>query len=163
MSLFQIRAATREDARFLGDMLVEAANWNLATARARIAVLEDPSITRYIAGWPRPGDFGSVAEDAHGVAIGACWGRLFPANAPGYGFVATGVPELTLGVNAQWRARGVGRALLQAVARQAAAAGHSRVSLSVARANFAQRLYVSEGYVTVASGADSDTMVRAVH
>ena len=39
----------------------------------------------------------------------------------------------------------------------------SRLSLSVERANFAHRLYVSEGYVTVDSGADSDTMVRSVH
>jgi len=163
MNAFRIRTATSEDARFLGDMLVEASNWNVATARPRIAVLEDPTVSRYIAGWLRPGDFGSVAEDLHGVPIGACWGRLFPANAPGYGFVATGVPELTLGVNAQWRARGVGRALLQAVARQAASAGHARVSLSVERANFAQRLYISEGYITVESGENSDTMVRAVH
>ncbi|MFF1573295.1 GNAT family N-acetyltransferase [Leifsonia sp. NPDC058292] len=163
MSDFHIRAATSEDARFLGDMLVEAANWNVAAARPRIAVMEDPKVSRYVAGWPRPGDFGSVAVDANGAPIGACWGRLFAANAPGYGFVATGVPELTLGVNAQWRARGVGRALLQAVARQASLAGHARVSLSVERANFAQRLYISEGYVTVESGENSDTMVRAVH
>jgi len=33
----------------------------------------------------------------------------------------------------------------------------------VERANFAQRLYISEGYITVESGENSDTMVRAVH
>lgn len=162
MTSFQIRPATSEDSRFLADMLVEAANWSHLHTRSRVAVLEDPHISPYIAGWMRPGDFGSVAQDAHGIAIGACWGRLFPANAPGYGFVAVGVPELTLGVNTQWRAQGVGRALLQAVGRQARAAGHSRLSLSVERANFAQRLYVSEGYITVESGEGSDTMVRAV-
>jgi GNAT superfamily N-acetyltransferase len=162
MTSFQIRPATSEDARFLADMLVEAANWSHLHTRSRVAVLEDPHISPYIAGWMRPGDFGSVAQDRHGIAIGACWGRLFPANAPGYGFVAVGVPELTLGVNTQWRAQGVGRALLQAVGRQAKAAGHSRLSLSVERTNFAQRLYVSEGYITVESGAGSDTMVRAV-
>ncbi|WP_223690907.1 GNAT family N-acetyltransferase [Leifsonia poae] len=163
MTSFRIRPAAGADARFLGDMLVEASNWSVARARPRVAVLEDPKVLRYIAGWKRPGDFGSVAEDAHGVPIGACWGRLFPANEPGYGFVAVGVPELTLGVNPQWRAQGVGRALLQAVAVQAGAAGHARLSLSVERANFAQRLYVSEGFVTVESGEDSDTMVRTVH
>lgn len=163
MTAFRIRAATGDDARFLADMLVEASNWNPATSRPRVAVLDDTKVSRYVSGWMRPGDFGSVAIDARDVPVGACWGRLFPANAPGYGFVAVGVPELTLGVNTQWRARGVGRALLQAVARQASAAGHSRVSLSVERANFAQRLYISEGYITVASGENSDTMVRAVH
>lgn len=73
-----------------------------------------------------------------------------------------GVPELTLGVNPQWRAQGVGRALLQTLAGLAAASGASRLSLSVERANFAQRLYVSEGYITVESRATADTMVRVV-
>lgn len=162
MAMFQIRPATGDDARFLVDMAVEAANWDPARARPRVEVLADPNVTRYSAGWMRPGDFGSVAVDARNVPVGACWGRLFPANAPGYGFVAVGVPELTLGVNAQWRGRGVGRALLRAVAHQAAAAGHGRISLSVERANFAQRLYVSEGFVTVESGVGSDTMVKSV-
>jgi GNAT superfamily N-acetyltransferase len=162
MNAFHIRPANGEDARILSDMLVEAANWNVASARPRVAVLEDPAVLRYIAGWKRPGDFGCVAVDSHGSAVGACWARLFPPNAPGSGFVAAGVPELTLGVNPQWRAQGVGRALLQEIARAAAASGAARLSLSVDRRNFAQRLYVSEGYVTVESRLIADTMVRAV-
>jgi GNAT superfamily N-acetyltransferase len=162
MNAFRIRPAVGNDARLLADMLVEAANWDPVRARPRVTVLEDPKVSRYVAGWRRPGDFGCVAEDARGVPVGACWARLFAANDPGYGFVAPGVPELTLGVNAQWRARGVGRALLQEIGRTAAEVGVARLSLSVERANFAQRLYVSEGYVTVASGESSDTMVRSV-
>jgi GNAT superfamily N-acetyltransferase len=162
MNGFAIRQAVSGDARFLTDMLVEAANWNVAKARPRIDVIEDPLVSRYVAGWMRPGDFGSIAVDSNGVPIGACWARLFPLNAPGYGFVAAGVPELTLGVNSLWRARGVGRALLRALAGQAAAAGHQRLSLSVERANYAHRLYISEGYVTVESFADADTMVHSL-
>lgn len=162
MAGFRIRQAAAEDARILADMLVEAANWNALRARPRVAVLEDPKVLRYVAGWKRPGDFGCVAEDVHGAPVGACWARLFPADEPGSGFVAVGVPELTLGVNAQWRAQGVGRALLQELGRLAAGSGANRLSLSVERANFAQRLYVSEGYITVESRATADTMVRAV-
>lgn len=162
MSAFRLRPATGEDARVLSDMLVEAANWDPARARTRVAVLEDRAVSRYIAGWQRPGDFGCVAEDARGVPVGACWARLFPGNAPGYGFVAVGVPELTLGVYPYWRAQGAGRALLRELARDAAARGHARLSLSVAHGNFAQRLYQSEGYVTVASQDGSETMVLTV-
>lgn len=146
----------------LTDMLVEAANWDPVRARPRVAVLEDRAVARYVAGWQRPGDFGCVAEDAHGLPVGACWARLFPANAPGYGFVAVGVPELTLGVYPYWRAQGAGRALLRELARTAAARGHARLSLSVAHGNFAHRLYQSEGYVTVASQGGSETMVLTV-
>jgi len=162
MNAFRIRPAAADDARVLADMLVEAANWDPARSRPRVTVLEDPAVRRYVTGWKRPGDFGCVAEDARGVAVGACWARLFPANDPGFGFVAAGVPELTLGVYPQWRAQGAGRALLRELARTAAARGHARLSLSVQRANFAQRLYVSEGYVTVGSTGSADTMVRTV-
>ncbi|WP_313543333.1 GNAT family N-acetyltransferase [Leifsonia aquatica] len=162
MSGYRIRPAVGEDARTIADMLVEAVNWNAVRMRPRVTVLEDPVVSRYIAGWMRPGDFGCVAEDLRGSPVGACWARLFPADAPGTGFVAPGVPELTLGVNPQWRARGVGRALLKEVGRRGAASGVARLSLSVERSNFAQRLYVSEGYVTVASDERADIMVRSL-
>jgi GNAT superfamily N-acetyltransferase len=162
MSAFRIRPATGEDARVLADMLVEAVNGNAERTRSRVNVLEDPAFVRYIAGWKRPSDFGCVAEDANGVADGACWARLFPANDPGSGFVAVGVPELTLGVYRQWRAQGAGRALLRELSLAASAHGYARLSLSVDRTNFAQRLYTSEGYVPVAVGESADTMVRTV-
>jgi GNAT superfamily N-acetyltransferase len=162
MNGFRIRPATREDARVLIDMLVEAANWDATRARPRVTVLEDPAVLRYIAGWQRPGDVGCVAEDAHGVAVGACWARLFPSNAPGAGFVAVGVPELILGVYPSWRARGAGRALLQELTRLAARSGAARVSLSVERGNVAHRLYVSEGFTTFQRRETADTMVRTL-
>jgi GNAT superfamily N-acetyltransferase len=161
-SWFRIRPARANDSRFLTDMLVEATNWDGLTRRARVAILDDPRVGRYIAGWPRPGDFGSVAVDANDTPIGACWARLFPANDPGDGFVASGVPELVLGVAAIWRARGVGRTLLRAIAEQAVAYGHLRISLHVNRGNYAHRLYVSEGYVTASSSDASVTMVRVL-
>ncbi|PJJ61344.1 GNAT family N-acetyltransferase [Compostimonas suwonensis] len=163
MAAFGIREATSSDARLLTDMLVEAANWNRLAARPRVEVLADRGVLRYISGWKRPGDHGVVALDPEGIPIGACWYRLFPGNDPGYGFVSPGVPELTLGVNPMWRARGAGRELLQALVRDAAAAGHARLSLSVDRGNHAQGLYRSEGFVVVSSGDDSDTMVKALH
>ena len=78
--------------------------------------------------------------------MGAAWLRFLPAADPGYGFVAPDVPELTIGVARDWRGRGVGRALLRALAGQARSAGIRRISLSVERKNFAQKLYLSEGY-----------------
>jgi GNAT superfamily N-acetyltransferase len=162
MDRFTLREATGSDARFLGDMLVEAAEWMPSRTRSRLDVLADPNIGKYIREWKRPGDAGMVAVDGTASPIGACWYRLFPAEYPGYGFVAPGVPELTLGVTPGWRAQGVGRALLAAVIAQARAGGHTRISLSVERANHAHRLYISEGFHTVASGPGSDTMVRVL-
>ena len=156
----------------MADMLVEAANWSADwKKKSRRRVLSAPATAHYIAGWPRDTDLGVIAEadgtpagaadGADGTPAGAAWLRFLPADDPGYGFVAPGVPELTIGVARDWRGRGVGRALLQALAGQARSAGIRRISLSVERKNFAQKLYLSEGYQVVdASDAHSDTMVK---
>lgn len=162
MATHRLRKAARTDARFLGDMLVEAVNWAPARSTSRIDALADPKVARYITGWKRPGDAGMIAVDATGTPIGACWYRLFPPNAPGSGFVAPGVPELTLGVVGIWRGEGIGRELLHGALDSARQHGYRRVSLNVDRDNFASKLYLAEGFLTVERGDRADTMVRVL-
>jgi GNAT superfamily N-acetyltransferase len=162
MATHRLRKAARSDARFLGDMLVEAVSWAHARSTTRVDVLADPAISRYVEDWKRPGDSGIVAVDSTGTPIGACWYRLFSADRPGFGYVAPGVPELTLGVVGIWRGEGIGRDLLRSTLSQARQQGHNRLSLSVDRGNFATRLYLAEGFLTVNRGAVADTMVRVL-
>jgi GNAT superfamily N-acetyltransferase len=159
---YGIRRAEPGDASFLVEMVCEAANWHPDRVRPKVDLMADSTVMRYARGWQRPADDGMIAVDEVGNPIGACWYRVLPHNEPGHGFVASGVPELTLGVRPVWRAQGVGRALLVAACDLARTAGHQRISLSVERANFAQRLYRSEGFVVVESGAGSDTMVKTL-
>src|SRR3954452_10505938 len=143
-------------------MLVEAADWRGDRTRPKVQLLADPLVNRYLKGWKRAADDGVLAVDDNGAPIGACWYRVLGKSEPGYGFGPAGVPELTLGVRQLWRAQGVGRTLLRALCDVATERGHQRISLSVERANFAQRLYVSEAFSTVRSGKDSDVMVRTL-
>lgn len=156
----RLRTATADDAPFLVDMLVAAANWEPSReAVSRTHLLADRGTARYVDGWPRAGDHGVIAEDPTGEPIGAAWLRLFPADDAGYGFLSPDVPELSLGVVARWRGRGVGRGLLRELVSRTRTAGHRRLSLSVERANRARELYRAEGFVTVESSQDADTMV----
>lgn len=159
MPEFVLRPATPADGSFIADMVVEAANWRSSALRSRGDVLAS-DYKRYVSGWPRPGDRGFVAVTERGDAIGAAWYRTLPRDAPGYGYVATGVPELIIGVRPVWRSRGVGRALLQALVEAARAEGHGRLALSVEHDNFARLLYRDEGFATVATQGGRDTMVR---
>lgn len=43
-----------------------------------------------------------------------------------------------------------------------ARSGITRICLSVERANRARSLYINEGFTTVESGPDSDTMIKVV-
>lgn len=157
---FRLRPATQADGAFLCDMVVEAANWRQAAARPRHEILTSGDHSRYVTAWRRPGDEGLVAVDDHGDPVGAAWYRMLPRSEPGFGYVATGVPELIIGVKPIWRAHGVGRALLQGLCERARHAGHGRISLSVERDNFARTLYRSEGFAVTSAGARRDTMVK---
>ena len=157
---FSIRPAVQADGSFLADMVVEAANWRSGAARARHEILTAPEHRRYISGWMRPADAGVVAVDQEGQAIGAAWYRMLSQDDPGFGFVGTAVPELIIGVQPIWRAHGVGRALLRDLVALARAHGHSRLSLSVEKDNFARALYRSEGFVGSEQGVVRETMVH---
>jgi len=92
---------------------------------------------------------------------GALWSR-FPADDPGYGFVAEDVPELSIAVLAGWRGRGVGSRLLETVAAAAASRGVGAISLSVETTNPARALYASHGFREVSRAAGALTMLRDV-
>jgi GNAT superfamily N-acetyltransferase len=153
-----IRPAGVGDSSFLTDMLVEAVNWHPLRELSRARILSTPDLAHYVTGWPREGDRGAIAEAA-GAPVGAAWLRLMPSEDPGYGYVAADVPELSIGVVAAWRGRGVGRRLLRAVTAHARAAGAARISLSVERANRAKTLYEDEGFRVISSTPDTDTMI----
>lgn len=157
---FSVRPAGQSDGSFLGDMVVEAANWRTGGARARHEILTSVEHRRYLSGWMRPADAGFVAVDPSGRSIGAAWYRMLSPDDPGFGFVGTAVPELIIGVQPIWRAHGVGRTLLRRLLAHAGEQGHPRISLSVEHDNFARALYRSEGFIITSTDSGRDTMVH---
>jgi ribosomal protein S18 acetylase RimI-like enzyme len=153
------REARAGDADFLARMLVMAAAWRSEGTADPAAVLADPAVAHYIAGWPRDGDLGIVAENARGDRLGGAWVRSFPADEPGHGYVAHDVPELSIAVDRAHRGRGVGGTLLRRTLSAAALRGDRRVSLSVEHDNPAIRLYLALGFRVVHSSATTATMI----
>jgi ribosomal protein S18 acetylase RimI-like enzyme len=147
-----IRRASRSDVPFLRDMLRHAYYW-------RWGSLDSIPGSRYVDGWGRPGDAGVVALD-QGFPVGAAWYRLFRPEAPGYGFVDEGTPELTIAVVPSRRGRGFGEQLLSALLERARSEGHAAVSLSVERGSPAVRLYERFGFGVV-DERDDTVIMRA--
>ncbi|MGO1385189.1 MAG: GNAT family N-acetyltransferase [Arachnia sp.] len=151
------RLASASDAPFLTEMLAAAASWRPEGPAASIdTVASTPELAHYVSGWPRSGDLGMVAELEE--PIGAAWLRYFTDMDPGYGFIDAATPELSMGVVARWRSRGVGRRLLQALLSAARREGIPAVSLSVDTDNYARQLYQDLGFITVCQPTNSITM-----
>ena len=153
------RPAGAEDFAFLATILGESAVWRPdKPTPTGDQVLADPRYALYLAGWPRPGDYGLIAEQDG--PLGAAWYRTFTEATHGYGFVAEDVPELAIAVIASRRHEGIGRRLLIDLIKASVAQGHSALSLSVAEANPARGLYESVGFVGVERNGSSWTLVR---
>ena len=160
--MLEIRLAGPEDEPFLWDMGWEAtAVDDGMRALGRTAAFAMPHVRRYLDGWGRPGDAAVVAV-VDGQRLGAAWYRLFPAEDPGWGFVATDVPELSIGVAAETRGRGVGSALLDALLTLAREEGYRAVSLSVDRRNRARRLYERKGFRDAGISDPTDSSVTMI-
>jgi GNAT superfamily N-acetyltransferase len=153
------RPAGTEDFTFLATMLGEAAVWrpDKPTPTAE-QVMADPRYALYLAGWPRHGDYGLVAEQDG--PVGAAWYRTYTEATHGHGFVAEDVPELSIAVIASRRHEGIGRRLLIGLIEASVAQGCRALSLSVAENNPARGLYESAGFVLVEKHGHTCTMVR---
>jgi ribosomal protein S18 acetylase RimI-like enzyme len=154
----QLRAGDAGDLPFLEGMLYEAFLWDAAAERPALATLrEDPEFAKQLADWGRPGDRAVIAEEG-GSPVGAAWFRLWTPEHHSYGFVDVRTPELGIAVSGERRSRGLGGLLLAALVDVARADGFPALSLSVAPANRARRLYESSGFQKVAESGTSFTL-----
>ncbi len=160
---YTIRPAEPADLPFMWDMLFEAAAVDPGTrAMGKRDALQLPPVRKYLEGWGRLGDAGVVAVDDEGRRLGAAWHRLFGAEERGYGFVASDMPELSIGVAAEARGQGIGGALLNALMEMARQQGYRRLSLSVDRGNPALQLYQRQGFRDAGISAPQDSSVTMV-
>ncbi|WP_218867996.1 GNAT family N-acetyltransferase [Arthrobacter psychrochitiniphilus] len=157
--IMHLRTATAADFSFLTDVLLQAFNWSEDQTLTREQILQKPEISHYVVDWQSEVDFGFVAETDHGEPIGTAWARLLSEDDPGYGFVSSTTPELTLGVLPGNRGSGVGTALMTAIIEQAKKLDLTALSLSVEDQNPAVHLYERAGFSRVDRAGNSDTLL----
>ena len=154
------RAATPADEPFLREMLWLAYNWrDQSVAGDHWPDADGPR--RYVEDFGRPGDAGVIAEIG-GEPAGAAWYRLLPASDAGYGYVADDVPEVTIGVAAAHRGKGVAAELLERLKATAAAERLRALSLSVEPDNHAVRIYERAGFEPAGRSGGSVTLMATL-
>jgi len=146
-----IRPAVEGDLEALWDFLALAAYEPDAAAAKAV-----PRVAKYLAGWPRPGDFGFIAEQ-NGEDVGAAWARRFSAEelTSPYGDEEAPdeeAPKVSIGVKPNARGQGVGEKLMRALIGEAARRGLG-LCLSVRSENPARRLYERLGFCDIPGSA----------
>lgn len=125
--VINFREATKNDLAFLSEILVNAA----VASGVNICVEElstHPDSYQYVAEFPTGSDIGIVAETLEGRLVGAAWIRLLPTDAHA---INEPLPELTMGVIAEYQRMGIGGKLLEELYKAASAKGVSKISLGV--------------------------------
>ena len=153
----EIRPVSEDDAPFLVEMTLLAA---FPPGPLPEGASEMPRSARWTREWGRTGDAGVVAQ-LDGERVGAAWCRLFDEPIVNDG-TGNSIPDVAIAVSAEHRSVGVGGALLRALEREAAAAGHTRLCLTVNERNPALRLYERAGYRLVRSDGEALTMARSL-
>jgi ribosomal protein S18 acetylase RimI-like enzyme len=141
-----IRPAVQDDFEVLWDFLAMAAHEADAAAAKAI-----PGVAKYLVGWPRPGDFGFVAERS-GEIIGAAWARRISAEEQSVPFGDAEMPKVSIGVKPNARGQGVGETLMRELIGEAAGRGLG-LCLSVRSENPARRLYERLGFRDIPGSA----------
>ena len=166
MSLsYTIRPAAPVDKPFLWQMLYYAANMADDGAASGEDAQTHPYLAKYVRGWGRAGDLGTIAVGDGGLPLGAAWVRLLSGLEKNYAMVTDGIPELAIAVLPQYVGQGIGARLLARLLDDARAT-YPAVVLSVRAANPARRLYERLGFVVVNTianrvGGDSFVMLRS--
>ena len=141
-----IRPAVKVDLDVLWDFLAMAAYEPDAEAAKAV-----PSVAKYLVGWPRPGDFGLIAEQK-GEVIGAAWARRFSGEELNSPYRDEETPKVSIGVKPSARGQGVGENLMRALIGEAARR-ELGLCLGVRSENPARRLYERLGFRDIPGSA----------
>ncbi|MGY2129133.1 GNAT family N-acetyltransferase [Blastococcus sp. SYSU DS0617] len=140
-------------------LLLRVATWlNLDWSGPRFTVAQvdaDPHLAGYYRAAP---EFGVVSTEGD-EPTGVVWVTRFPPEAPGYGFVRAGVPELSVCILPGYRGAGLGAALVGAAVAEARRRSLLALSLSVEEGNPARRLYERFGFVPAPPPAEPGTLI----
>lgn len=158
--MYTIRTLHSSEHEFLKEMLYESIFIEELKKPPLEELLHSQELLKYHANWGRPGDCALVAVSEEDEKLGAVWFRLLQGEEAGYGYVDDRTPELGIALKKEAQGKGVGRALIVQIMKQARDDQFESLSLSVDPENEAAvELYKSLGFAQVGMEGTSLTMV----
>lgn len=160
---YTIRPINPNDVPFLWEMLYESLFVPEGKEPFGKEIIKEQSLSKYVEGWGRGGDFGFIAVKREGEPIGSITARYFNEGNKCYGYVDNDVPELGMALLEEYRGQGIGTVLLDRLFQEASRKKIKKLSLSVDPINEAAvKLYQRFGFKEVGMVGTSITMVANV-
>ncbi len=150
-----LRELRENEKELLKDFLYEAIYIPEGIEPPDRSLVEQPDLALYYQNFgSEKADHCIVAEE-NGEVIGAVWTRIMDD----YGHIDDDTPSLSISLYPEYRSRGFGRAMMEAMLVFLKDKGYERVSLSVQKENFACNLYTSLGFRVIQENKDDSIMV----
>lgn len=156
----KIRKIKPEEISFLQEMLYEAIFVEKGQEKLPQSIIKEPSLWSYIDRFGNQHlDLCFVVEKEEKL-VGAVWGRLFPKEQKGYGYVNDEIPELSIAIKEEERGKQWGTKLMNSIMEEYNMLGVEALSLSVDKKNKAFQLYQKLGFKIHSETDKSVTMKK---
>ncbi len=142
---YTIREIRPGEIGILEDMLYEAIFQEDESNPLPKDVIKQPELSVYIDSFGKKDDFCYVVEVNGGIA-GAVWVRILTGEIKGYGNLDNQTPEFAISLYRKYRNQGMGTALMREMIERLKAEGYRQASLSVAKDNYAVKMYQKLGF-----------------
>lgn len=152
---YKIREMKKEEYSLLKDFLYEAIYIPEGEEIPDKLIVNLPELQMYYK------DFGSFKDDIAFVIdkkdkiIGAAWVRIIDD----YGHIDNEIPSLAMSLFKEYRNLGIGTVLLNELLSELKKRGYSKVSLSVQKANYAQKMYKKSGFTVIKENEEEYIML----
>lgn len=157
----EIREIKSNEYLFLKEMLYEAIFQPDPAKALPRSIVDDHALSKYVANFGRLGDFAVVLIDDNKL-VGAAWARAFAKEEGSYGFIAEGIPELSIAIYRLHRNQGFGTQMIDSLIKILRANGIENASLSVDKRNPAVKLYLRLGFEIVSEERSAFTMLKVL-
>ena len=142
---YMIREMREDEYPLLKEFLYEAVYVAKGAEPPDRSITDSPELQVYIRDFGRSRHDSALVAEVNGDIIGAVWVRIMND----YGHIDDETPSLAISVLGPFRKSGIGTALLNDMIAKERAAGYSRLSLSVQKANYAVEMYRKAGFYAV--------------
>ena len=122
-------------------------------------IIKQPAINNYINNFGNKKDDYCLVAEIDGQIVGGVWVRILSDEIKGFGNIDDETPEFAISVNKEYRKKGIGTKLMLEMIDYLKKSGYKKCSLSVQKANYAVKFYLSLGFKIIKEKKEEYLMV----